>query len=279
MDFLTFKHLAHEAYEMIPPEFREGIDGLDVSRETVSHPTIPDVFTMGECRTEEYPSEFGGAGEVRSIVALYYGSFLALSRLDDDFDWRDEIFETVTHEVRHHLESLALDDSLEQLDYAEDQNFIRRQRSMTNRELDEERSSRGIRKHPEPVAPEYAEDQNSARREGESFDPFFFRSGQRLAEGAFEVDRDVFIEREVDPRRFGGPEPLRVSGPGGELSVPWPERLGDVHFVRVGGAGREPGELFVVLVRARGAWESLRALFRRAPLEVLETEADPVGEA
>ena len=241
MNYATFERRAHEIFDGIPPEYREGVDGLEVTRAAQAHPSLPEVYTLGECKSEYYPSEFGGAGEVRSMVVLYYGSFLELSRMEEAWDWEDELWETITHEIRHHLESLASEDALEVLDYAEDQNF--------------------------------------ARREGESFDPFFFRSGERLAEGVFEVDRDVFVEREVDPRRFGGPEPLRAAWPGGELRVPWPERLGDVHFVRVNGAGREPGELFVVLVRARGAWESLWALFRRAPLEVLETEADPVGEA
>lgn len=237
MDFVTFRRRAHEIFDGIPPEYREGVDGLEVTRSAPPHPSLPDVFTLGECKSEYYPSEFGGAGEVRSIVVLHYGSFLALSRMDEGWDWEDELWETVTHEIRHHLESLASEDALEEIDYAEDQNF--------------------------------------ARREGESFDPFFFRSGEKRAPGVFEVDRDLFVEREVDARRFGGPEPLTVTWPGGEVSVPWPERLGDVHFVRVSGAGEEPGELFVVLIRRRGAWASLRALLANAPLEVLESEAEP----
>ena len=30
---------------------------------------------------------------------LYYGSFLELSRIDAEWDWEGELFETVTHEV------------------------------------------------------------------------------------------------------------------------------------------------------------------------------------
>ena len=126
MDFRTFRSIATEAYEALPPEFRAGIDGLEVSRDTVAHPSLPEVYTLGECLTEEYPSEYGGVGEVRSVVVLYHGSFRALSRLEAGFDWEAEIWETVTHEVRHHLESRAADDALEETDYAEYQNFALR---------------------------------------------------------------------------------------------------------------------------------------------------------
>ena len=57
---------------------------------------------------------------------LYYGSFRELARLDEDFDWEAELWETLTHEVRHHRESTAGEDALEDLDWAEDENFRRR---------------------------------------------------------------------------------------------------------------------------------------------------------
>jgi hypothetical protein len=45
-------------------------------------------------------------------VALYYGSFVAVGDGDPSFDWEDEAWETLTHELRHHVESLAGDASL-----------------------------------------------------------------------------------------------------------------------------------------------------------------------
>lgn len=236
MDYAAFRTLAQEMYDSVPAEYREGVDGLEVNLAAKPHPSLPEVYTLGECKSEFYPSEFGGPGEVRSIVVLYYGSFLELSRYEEAWDWEGEMWETITHEIRHHLESLAVEDALEVQDYAEDQNF--------------------------------------ARREGEPFDPFFYRSGTPVAEGVYEVDGDLFVERAVSPREFGGGEALRARWPGGELSVPWPERLGDVHFLRVNGRLEEPAELFVVLVRSRGALETVRSLLRRTPLEVLESEVE-----
>lgn len=239
MDFQTFERTAHEMFDSIPAEYREGVDGLIVERKAESHPSLPEVFTLGECRSEYYPSEFGGPGEVLSMVVLHYGSFLELSRREEEWDWDGELWETITHEVRHHLESLAAEDALEVQDYAEDQNF--------------------------------------ARREGERFEPLYFRSGERLGDGVYSVDGDVFVEMEMtEPELLAVPE-LRVRWAGGERVVPRPERLGDIHFVRVGELGRgesgssHGGELFAVLVRRRGAWSWLRDLFGGRRLEVLQT--------
>jgi hypothetical protein len=234
--FEEFRARAQEIFDDIPPEFRAGVDGLEVTRQTVPHPSIPEVYTLGECLSEHYPSEFGGPGEVRSVVALYYGSFLALSRLDETWDWEDELFETVTHEVRHHLESLALEDALEVQDYVEDQNF--------------------------------------ARRHGEAFDPFFFRSGAPLDGGAFEVGGDVFLEVPVE----GGGDPagpIAFAWEGTTLRAPRPAPLGDVHFLRLEGLERERGDLYLVLVRRKGLGERVRDLLRGAGPEVLESDATP----
>lgn len=238
---MTFDHFstrARQIFDGIPPDYREGVDGLDVTRKTELHPSLPEVYTLGECLSEFYPSEFGGAGHVRSRVVLYYGSFLALSQTRDDWDWEEELFETITHEVRHHLEHLAQDESLEEMDYAEDQNF--------------------------------------ARREGERFDPFFFRYGNALGEGMYEVDGDVFLETEVTGAPAG-----RVEARWGErtLAVEPPDPLADVHYMRVANApeGVPKGDLYVVLVRRRGVGEWLHGLLGRATIRTEETEVEAAG--
>lgn len=228
MDFHAFEARANRLYAEVPDQFLEGIDGLEVSRRTEPHPTLPDIYTLGECVTEQYPSEFGGAGDVRSIVVLYYGSFLALSRLDEEFDWEAELYETLTHEVRHHLESLATEDELEEIDFAEDQNF--------------------------------------RRREGERFDPFFYRSGRRTGEREWEVGGDFFLEVPVDRRSPGRITIVRGSE---RVEVDRPEPLGDVYFLTVE-SWSEAGEVIAVLLPRRGWRHWLRAMVSRRPLQVLE---------
>jgi hypothetical protein len=125
MTFEAFEERAHEEWERIPQRYREGVDGLVVRRSARPHPSLPDIYTLGECVTESYPSPVGDADTIRSLVVLYYGSFLRLSRLDPEFDWAGELWDTLTHELQHHLESLAADDTLGDMDYAADENYKR----------------------------------------------------------------------------------------------------------------------------------------------------------
>jgi len=162
MDFRTFEARARRLWEEIPDEYRAGVDGLTVSRERVSHPDTPGVYTLGECLTESYPSEWEGPDTLRSRLVLYHGSFRALAARDASFRWEDELWETLTHELRHHLESLAAEDALEGVDYAADQEF--------------------------------------RRFDGTSFEAFYYRSGEPLPDGWYAVERTRYLELEWPAR-------------------------------------------------------------------------------
>lgn len=155
-----FRALIASLEREIPPEFQGGVVALEVSPKTVPHPTRADIYTLGEC----IPLEWSGSGaDLQSRVVLYHGSFQALARLSDgDFDWRGEAWETLTHELRHHLEWRANAAALEAYDWAAEQNF--------------------------------------ARHEAQPFDPAFYRSGDALAPGVWKVDDDVFLE--ADPENL-----------------------------------------------------------------------------
>ena len=56
------------------------------------------------------PSAFRGFEGLGRHIALYYGSFLQVA--GPGFDWEGEVWETLLHELRHHLESLAGRDDL-----------------------------------------------------------------------------------------------------------------------------------------------------------------------
>jgi len=153
----------------VPAEFRDGIVTIEASPKTVPHPVRADIYTLGEC----IPLEWSGSGaDLQSRVVLYHGSFQALAGLGE-FDWRAEAWETLTHELRHHLEWRANVAALEAYDWAAEQNF--------------------------------------ARHEGEAFDAVFYRSGERLAEGIWKVDDDVFIEASPDDFLWHGRR-YRVEG-------------------------------------------------------------------
>src|SRR5918998_4014616 len=139
----------------VPPHFLDGIAEVVVSPRTVPHPERPEIFTLGEC--EPLPIHIGSGVEgVQSRIVLYYGSFAALARMQPGFDWRHEAWETLTHELRHHLEWRARAPDLEAFDWAVEQNF--------------------------------------ARQDGEPFDAAFYLSGAPDGPGRYRVDDDLFLD-------------------------------------------------------------------------------------
>lgn len=135
----------------VPAHFLDGIEEIAVSPQTRPHPLRGDIYTLGEC----VPLDRGD--RLASRIVLYHGSFAALARITDGFDWRAEAWETLTHELRHHLEWGAGTRDLDAFDRAAEQNF--------------------------------------ARHDGEPFDPLFFLDGESLAPGVYQVDDDVFLDR------------------------------------------------------------------------------------
>jgi hypothetical protein len=234
--FAEFERRAREVFDEIPEHFKEGIDGLEVSRDAVPHPSLPDVYTLGVCHTEEHASAYGSPETTRSVIVLYWGSFRGLAALDPDFDWEGEIWETLTHELRHHLESLAGDDALEDVDYAADELFN--------------------------------------RQEGLEFDPWYYQRGEDLGNGAYTVEGTRYVEQSWRTRDFERAEHIDFSWGGATYRVPRPAELGDVHFVLVLGPDFEDEPLELVLVRRRGLAEAVKRFARGSDVLVLESEAE-----
>ncbi len=158
MRLADFEALVRRLVTEVPPEFLVGVSGVEVSRLTLPHPTRGEIWTLGECIPLPGSDEAGDDG-LQSRVVLYHGSFVALARGQAGFDWRGEAWETLTHELRHHLEWRARAPDLEAFDWAAEQNF--------------------------------------ARGDGEPFDPLFHLSGERVAEGVYRLDEDFFLDRVV----------------------------------------------------------------------------------
>jgi hypothetical protein len=235
LKFQDFERVAGEAFAAIPESYREGVDGLVVSRESVPHPTLPDVFTLGHCDTESYPSDWTGPDTMRSVVVLYYGSFRNLARLDPQFDWEAEIYETVEHEVRHHLESLANQDQLGGVDYAMDEDF--------------------------------------KRAEGLDWDPWYYQRGELAGQGIFVVEDHVFVEQVLSEAELARSERIRFRWREHEYQVVPPKSLGELHFVLVEGVEDAPPLLELVLVRRRSWWEDVKRLVGASRPSVLESTA------
>ncbi len=157
MDLESFEVMVRRMSAGIPAEYFDGITEVVVSPRALPHPTRGGIFTLGECIP--LPLEDGDPESVRSRVVLYHGSFRALAELDPGFDWRDEAWETLTHELRHHVEWRARRSDLEALDRAAEQNF--------------------------------------ARQDGEPFDPTFHLDGEQVERNVYHVEGDWFLDQLV----------------------------------------------------------------------------------
>ena len=208
----------------LPAEFREGIVEIEVTPKRVPHPVRAGIYTMGEC----VPHVFGAPGDegaqLRSTIYLHHGSFAALAAGDASFDWRHETWETLTHEVRHHLEWRANEAALEAFDDAVEADY--------------------------------------ARQEGEPFDPLFFQGGERVAPGVTKVEDDVFLDLPLGRRawRRAGGTSLEFGWHGRTYRIALPDRVPDVLFITVDGVEPEPAGELVLVVRRKPGW---RDVFRR----------------
>jgi predicted Zn-dependent protease with MMP-like domain len=234
--FDAFRQVAERAYDEIPEGYKQGIEGLVVSREAVKHPELDDLYTLGECLTENWPSEFQGPDTTRSSVVLYWGSFKNLAARDSEFDWEGEIWETLTHELRHHLESLAAEDALEDVDYAADEAY--------------------------------------KREDGLPFDPWYYQKGEPAGAGVYRIEERIFIEQLWGRAAFEAAGEVPFVWAERRWAIPRPDRLGDVHYVLVHGVAADDQVLELVLVRRRSWWEQVKGALRGAELEVLESEAE-----
>ncbi len=217
MTLPKFEDAAHRAYREIPETYKGGLDGLSVRPEELPHPVFSDIYTLGMCSTEWYPSDWQGPETTRSVVVLYFGSFCALARNDPSFDWHQELWDTLTHEVRHHLESLARQDTLGGVDYAMEESF--------------------------------------KRSGGLDFDPYYYQSGQQVAPGIYCVETDFFIEQQWTAGQFAGAGEVHFDWRGETFATLAPERLGDAHFLWIDGVDAGAGKLQLVLLRKRKWWE------------------------
>ena len=198
MTFDEFSRFAQEAFLSVPEAYRGGIEGVTTVEAVETHPELPGVVTMGECLTQAFNSEWQGPETTRSRVVLYYGSFGKMAEDHSDFDWEEELWETLTHELQHHLESLADEDALGAMDYAVEESF--------------------------------------KRERGEPFDPWYFHWGESMGEGVYRVEDEVYIERVLTAEEFDRLAEIEFTLNEQSYRLPRPQELRDLHFIVVDGS-------------------------------------------
>lgn len=106
--FREFSRLAGELVDKIPPRLAKDLSGgFHVTPETKRD---GEFYVLGE-----YVEE----GALGCFIVLYYGSFAAVLQNAAREEWERELWETIRHELRHHLETLAGTDELVREEIAE----------------------------------------------------------------------------------------------------------------------------------------------------------------
>ncbi len=163
MDLATFEHRALEIWEAIPTRFRVGISAFIVEPGTYRKPEFEDGWVYGYCEPDDAVMSLPGA-DVTSRITLFYGSFVHIAADTPDFDWEDELEETIRHELQHHLEWRSGFDDLE--------------------------------------VDDWLQDENERRLQGSGFTPWFHRKGAELGGGAWLADHTLFVEAQLDTDRW-----------------------------------------------------------------------------
>ncbi|HOQ08494.1 MAG TPA: metallopeptidase family protein [Syntrophomonadaceae bacterium] len=96
-----FAEWLEEAVERIPPHFCRGLTGGFNLQEEARREG--DFWILGEYIEDEHLGRF---------IVFYYGSFVELLQDEPEEVWKEEIIDTVLHELQHHLELMAGRDDL-----------------------------------------------------------------------------------------------------------------------------------------------------------------------
>lgn len=119
LDLEAFEEMANRLYDEIPPALLKGLNGgIIISEEAHrSDEDLPDVYIMGEYIDDPY-----GLG---NYIILYYGSFVEVLGDEPPEVWEEELWETMLHEIRHHVELRAGVNDLDMEDLRQLEEFRR----------------------------------------------------------------------------------------------------------------------------------------------------------
>mgnify|MGYP001450168845 CR=1 FL=1 len=139
LDLEAFQEMANRLYDKIPLALLQGLNGgILISEEARQDDTdLPDVYIMGE-----YIDDPFGLG---NYIVLYYGSFREVLGDAPLEVWEEELWETMLHEIRHHVELRAGVDDLE-LEDLQQLEEMRRAREAPRVEIDGEDASQDDRR-------------------------------------------------------------------------------------------------------------------------------------
>ncbi len=100
MDIDRFTELADRLMEQVPEPVLEGLNGgVAIRRRAMRRKDDPPgVYILGEYMTDP---------AMGCYIMIYWGSFAELFAGEPDDVWEKELWDTIRHELRHHVEGRA----------------------------------------------------------------------------------------------------------------------------------------------------------------------------
>ncbi len=100
LDIDAFTQLLEQMMERVPDRLLDGLNGgVSVAEETLRRDGDPQgVYILAEYITDPY---------LGAMIVLYHGSFVKLFRTSPHDVWERELWDTLRHELRHHVEGRA----------------------------------------------------------------------------------------------------------------------------------------------------------------------------
>lgn len=121
MTFAEFENTVQQHLAIIPEQYLEGLQGVHVFEHVKRDPVEHHLVRLGEY-LDPGPDQFLDSRiHIGRHVSLFYGSFLQIA--GHSFDWETQIWETLTHEIQHHVESKAGDRTLIEWDIEQMRRF------------------------------------------------------------------------------------------------------------------------------------------------------------
>ena len=121
MTFAEFEDTVQQHLAIIPERYLEGLQGVHVFEHAKRDPVEHHLVRLGEY-LDPGPDQFLDSRiHIGRHVSLFYGSFLQIA--GRGFDWEMQIWETLTHEIQHHMESKAGDRTLIEWDIEQMRRF------------------------------------------------------------------------------------------------------------------------------------------------------------
>ena len=111
MNYQQFENCLQEMIEIIPEPYFKNLQGVHCFEERKGD-LQQGLVRMGEYLDPGFESFMDSRIHIGRHINIYYGSFLAVAQHNPRFDWEEQLWETLTHELQHHLESQANDQTL-----------------------------------------------------------------------------------------------------------------------------------------------------------------------